>query len=188
MKVCNTAALTHAGGTLQGGTIQLNSFDDPFAGAATLQPLGYDQWKALYKQAVVVGVKVKLEAWNSGSTGILVGLNAMPESKGTTLLTQAEAYCELPNSVHRFLSPDVDHATVFLKVSTKKHMAVSKLRDSNELAIDLPNETPPSRQSYMHYWCQVTDQTSAFSATFVMTVEYLVLLFDQIVPSRSNDS
>lgn len=136
----------------------------------------------------MVGVKIKLEAWNSGSTGILVGLNAMPESKGTTLLTQGEHYVELPNSVHRLLSPDVDHNVLFLKVGTKKHMSVNKLKDSNELAIDLPNETPPSRQSYCHYWCQVTDQTSAFAATFVLTVEYLVLLFDQVVPSRSFDS
>lgn len=187
LKVCNTVSLG-ATGNLDGGTIQINSFDDPFASDAALQVLGYDQYKALYRKATVVGIKVKQEVYNSGSVPIMAGINAMPENQGTTLLTQAEHYAELPNHVHRVFSPDIDHGVMFMTASVKKHFGVSQLRDNDELTMVVPTETPPTRIAYMHFYAQVLDQSSVWTATFVHTVEYIVLFHDPVVPARSLDT
>lgn len=166
-------------------TIQGNAFDDIFGVDHTLQPLGYDQWKALYKKAIVVGTKVRITAHNEAANSVFFGISAMSPNQGTTSLDNYEHYKEMPGTVSRILSPDMDHGVLTLKRSTKRHLSYRNIRDEDDLEIDLVNETPPSKLYWIHAWCQATDVTTASAVEFVADVEYIILLKDPIVPARS---
>lgn len=166
-------------------TVQGNSFDDVFGAGHTLQPLGYDQWKALYKSAYVLGVKVKLTAHNEAGNSMIVGLTPCGLDQGTSALSNYEHYRETPGTVSRLLSPDVDHCYITSQRSTKRFLSLKNIRDEDDLKIDLVNETPPTKLYWYHVWCQPTDMTTVSACEFVIDVEYIILLTDPIIPSRS---
>lgn len=179
---------THTGGALEMTPVQLNSIDDPFTSTGTGQPLGYDQWKALYKKAFVAGSKVTLRFVNGDNTyNFMVGLTPMPLSQAATGLTDYEHYMEYPATKSLIVTPDMDKQWLFSKVSTRKHLHLSKLRDVDEIRVDLVNETAPADLAYWHIWSQPLTKTAdpTGGVEFVVTVEYLVVLIDPVVPSRS---
>lgn len=175
-------------GALAAVEIQMNSIDDPFQTAGTGQPLGYDQWKALYKHAYVLGSKVTVKAHNNGTSACMIGITPMKPAQGSTNLTSYEHYMELPSTKSRILSPDVDHCTFSHKVSTKKFLSIKDIRDNDDFKIDLVNETPPSTVSYWFVWAQAMDATAVIDIDTVITVDYIILLTDPIVPSRSTET
>lgn len=172
------------------GYIAVSMFDvtDPFVGAGSGQPLGYDQWKSIYNKGYVVGCKVTLRAHNAGTAAVMYGITPCPESQGVTSLTPYNYYMELPGTTARILSPDVDHGVLSMKVSTRKHVHVRDLKDEDSFHFDLDNETAPTRNAYFHLWVQPIDTSTTNSVQFVYTAEYLIRLYDPIVPARSSDT
>lgn len=177
----------HTAGALVMTPLQLNSFDDPFTTSGAGQPLGYDQWKALYKKAFVVSSKITVKAVNRDSSEpIMVGVTPMPLSQAATALASYEHYMEYPSTKSYLLTPDMDHMTFFHKVSVKRHMHLNKLRDVDEIRVDLVNETAPADLCYWHLWSQPVQQSADMgSVDLVTTMEYIVVLIDPVVPSRS---
>lgn len=177
----NTAALSNT-------DIQITSFDDPFGITNAGQPLGYDQWKALYRQAYVVGAKTTARVHNNGTSACMIGITPMKPAQGTTALANYEYYMELPQTKARILSPDVDHTVISHQVSPKRFLPVTKIRDNDDLKFNLVTETPPSTLAYFHVWSQPLDEAAAYDIDLVITAEYLVLLVDPIVPARSSET
>lgn len=191
MKAVEYINHTHTSGALSATSIQFNSFDDIWGGASTQQPLGYDQYKALYKKAVVLSSKVVCQIHNNTSTAVMIGLTALPPNQ-TTGLDSYEYYMEAPNTKSKLLSPDVDRATLSSQMSTKKLWSIKNIKDNKtELEIDLVNETPPTNSGKWQIWSQPQDQTTTTTGTAVQwtcTVSYIVLLYDPIIPARSTDT
>lgn len=193
VKVRDTIYLNHTGTTtLYLDNIQLNSCIDPFCDGSNKQPLGYDQWAALYKKAYVVGSKVIARVHNNGSSAVAVGICPMPESQSTTALsaggTQGYQYCsyaDFRGNKQRILSPDVDHCVLVHKVSTKRFLGIKDIRDDDNSQISLAAETDATRKAYWHLYSQSLDGTTAYDVDFVVTVEYIVLLTDPVIPSVS---
>lgn len=188
-KASNYITFNGTSGAMYMVPIQGNSCDDPFMANGTGQPLGYDQWKALYKSAYIIGSKVKFTVHNGSAYSVIMGLTPMNIPQGTTSLANYEYYRELPATRSRLLSPDMDHGVLVSGVGTKKHLAIKNLTDEDDLKVDLVNETAPTKQFYWHVWCQVSDQsTTTTGVEGIVDVEYLVLLTDPIVPARSVES
>lgn len=176
-------------GAISGVSIQANSCDDPFTTGGTGQPLGYDQWKSLYRSAYVVGSKVDVTVHNADSQSVVFGITPMPLSQGTSFLSNYEHYREMDGTRSRLLSPDVDHARLISQVSTKKHLHRRNIVDENDLKLDLVNESQPVDTFYWHFWIQPTNQIVTVNSTeCILDVEYYVLLTDPIVPSRSSET
>lgn len=196
VKVRDTIYLNHTGTTsLYLDNIQLNSCIDPFCDGSNKQPLGYDQWKALYQKAYVVGSKLILRFHNNGTSAVAVGVCPMPESQGTTALvaggTAGYAYCsyaDFKGNKQRILSQDVDHCTMVHKVSTKRFLGIKDIRDDDDSQLDLVNETDTTRKAYWHVYSQSLDGTTAYDVDLVATIEYIVLLTDPIIPSVSTST
>lgn len=172
-------------GTIAMNTAQLNSVDDPFTTVSGGQPLGFDQWKALYKKAIVIGSKVNIKFHNRGTSAVMVGVYPAPLNQGTTALTDYEYYMEAPNNKALLLSPEMDHTIMIHKAGTKKHLSRKDVRDDSRLQLDLITETPPTDLAYWHIYAQAVDQSSAYAVDAVITIDYLVLLIDPIIPARS---
>lgn len=118
---------------------------------------------------------------------MIVGLTPVPLSQGAVALTTYEHYMELPSTVQVIVSPDMDHAIFANKVSVRKHMHLNKLRDVDEIRLDLENETAPTDLCYWHLWSQPVTQASdpANGTRMVVTIEYIVVLIDPHIPARS---
>lgn len=185
LRVSNYFPMTITTGTLSAIPIQGNSCDDPYTTQSGQQPLGYDQWKALYRRAYVIGSKIKANFHNTSSYSCMVGMTPMSIPQGTTNLTNYEYYRELPGTKSRLLSPDVDHTYMTHSVGTKKHLHCKNMTDEDDFKLDLVNEVAPTKIFYWHVWAQTTDQTNTAIVEAVIDVEYLILLTDPIVPSRS---
>lgn len=186
--VLDYPTLTSTNGALAAIACSMFDITDPFVGLATNQPLGYDQIKNFYNRAYVVGAKCTIRVHNTGSVAIMYGVTPMPESAGTTTLTPFEHYAELPATKMRILSPDVDHGVLVSQVSTARHVHVSRLKDEDAFHVDLDNETPPTRQAYFHIWQQPLDKTTTTTANLVVSLEYLIAVYDPIIPARSTDT
>lgn len=180
---------THNAGAIATLGTQQNSIDDPFTSNSGQQPCGYDQWKTLYRKAIVLASKVTVEVHNNTSAAVMVGLTPMPVGDGLNFLTTYEHYMEVPRTKHKLLSPDVDRAVLTHQISTKKLHSISNYKDNKQyLEIDLANETPPATPTYWHIWSQPQDQSTTTTGTAVqLTVKmsYIVLLYDPIIPARS---
>lgn len=174
-----------ANGNLSPCYVQLNSCDDPFGANGAGQPLGYDQWKALYKKARIIGTKITAKFHNGGSSATMVGLCPMPVNQSNTSLSDYEYYMENPQCKSRILSPDMDHVVFSTKVSTKKHLALKDIKDNSEVELDLVTETAPTKLAWCHIFAQSLDQTATFDVEVVLKVEYIVLLTDPVIPARS---
>lgn len=181
-------AFTSTSGALAMVPVSLFNITDPWVGNSSLQPLGYDQWKVLFNKAFVVGLKVTVRVHNEGTVGVMFGVSPMPESQGGTGLTQYNHYMELPQTASRILSPEMDHAVLVSKVGTARHVGVRKLRDEDQFHVTLAAETQPARDAYVHIWCQPIDQETTNNVELVVTAEYLVVLYDPVIPARSYDT
>lgn len=172
------------------GVFALKMFDitDPFGTATNVQPLGYDQWKGLYNKAFVVGVKVVCRIHNKGTAAVMVGVTPMPESQANSGLSPFEHYMELAGTKSRLLSPDVDHCVLVSKIGTARHVGVRKLRDEDAFHCDLDGEVAPTRDAWVHVWGQPIDKTTTNPLELVVTAEYLVRLYDPIIPARATDT
>lgn len=185
LKTSQFHQFTGTTGALSRLAVQGNSCDDPYTTGSDQQPLGYDQWKALYKSAYVIGSKVSVTFHNESTVSAMVGISPTQIPQGTTPLASYEYYKELPGTTSRLLSPDVDHCYIQSKRSTKKFLHLKNMTDEEDYKMDLITETPPDRLYYYHIWTQATDQATTVNVEAVIDVEYIILLRDPIIPSRS---
>lgn len=177
--------LTVASTTALEQTASINDITDPWGGSGSGQPLYYDQVSALYKTAIVIGAKVRGKFYNHSTAAMVVGISLKP-FQNTTTINSYEHFQEMVPTRSRILSPDVDHGNLSLGTSVKKYFKVNNVRDEENLSCDLATESGPSWSSNFSIWVQRLDQavtSSQVQAT--VTVEYIVLLRDRIIPDRS---
>lgn len=178
---------THVSGSMDMSPVQMNSCLDPFVTQGTGQPLGFDQWRALYENAYVIGAKVTVTYHNADAISYMVGITPMDEPAGTTSLANYEYYMEKKGTTRMLLTPDVDKITLTSKVGLKRWVKVKDLLDTNEYRINLNTPAEPSKQLYFHVWTQPTNQASTDTngIEMVVEVEYLLCLVHPVVPARS---
>lgn len=185
-KVSSYQTFTCTSGALGSIRVTANDITDPFGSYDTQQPLGYDQWKALYRTAYVLGCKVKVTLWNNQTTALVYGISMMDKNSGSTALNSYEYYREIPKTNSRLLSPDVDHGVIVNSQSTKRGLAVKDIIDNDTLRINLQTDAAPNENYYAHVWVQPLDQTTTLTGVqAVIDVEYIVLLTNPIIPARS---
>lgn len=169
--------------------VQATSFLDPFDTSSTVQPLGFDQWKALYNKAYVVASRLTVKWHNNGDEACIVGVVPMPVSQGKNSLSGGgatyEYYVEQKGCRNKLLSPDVDHTVTVGKVNNKKFYHISKFKDADDFMIDLTTPTEPNNMGYYHVFAGCINQSNTFDCEAVLIVEYVILLTDPVIPARS---
>lgn len=177
-----------ASGALETRMVNVMDITDPTSGHNNQQPLGYDSWAQFYKKACVLGLSMRVRLHNKSTVGVMFGITPMPENQGNTALNSYEHYMELPGTVSRLLSPDVDHAILTYKLSTRKRLHLKSLRDEDAFHCSLATETAPTRTFWVQTWCQPIDAATQSPFECVIEYEFLVRLFDPIVQARSTDT
>lgn len=151
LKTCAMLTLDPgAGGSLAAQQLKLNSAFDPTGTVGASQPLGFDQYAALYKKYCVIRWSVKAEAVNNDNTNALVfGFTPMLEA---TALTNYNHYKEMPNTRSDFLTIDHDKSVVTNRGGVKAFFPPGgrMLADDTLCALTTAD---PSRILYGHIWC-----------------------------------
>lgn len=176
-----------ASGAIEMRQISAMNVNDPFGGSSTQQFLGFDQWKTLYKKACVLGIKITARLHNKGSVGAMFGISAHPENQANTALDNFEHYMEIGPTKARLLSPDVDHGILTFTINTRRHLHLKSLRDEDAFHCNISTDVEPSRTFYLAVWHQPVDQATQCAYEVVLTYDYIIRLFDPIIPARSTD-
>jgi len=95
---------------------------------------------------------------------------------------------EMAGTKSKLLSPDVDHSIIDYKIGTRKHLHLKSLRDEDAFHCVLSTEAEPTREFYIVTWFQPLDAATQCGYECIITYEFLIRLFDPIVPARSTDT
>jgi len=189
LKSCFNVALGVADGSLTPSYVCLNALSDSRQALGAEQPLGYDQYAALYQKYTVIGFKAYATFANHAVYSTVVGLHIATNNNG---LTAYEHYRELPHTAMKVLTSDIDHTTLVLKGSTKKFFPI-KLMSEDEAngTLDTGGSgvDPSSNYSvWLHIFAQhIAKSAEGTNLTVVVTIERIAVLWDRVTPARSTD-
>lgn len=185
-KTVKSQSLACTNGALQALAIQACNIIDPFQANGAEQPLGFDQWKALYNSAKVLGTKVVVQWHNAASASVIVGITRQ-EQDGYLTPTSFEQAIEFPNTKYKYLSPDVDKCVMIGKGSTKKMLHRASIKDTEDLRNDIVDDTEPTVDYQFLLWAQPHDKATTGDVELIITLYQSILLYDRITPARSSD-
>lgn len=184
-RVASEYVLTCTSGAKAQLNLRTNDIIDPFGSGGAEQPLHYDTWKSMYAKAVVIGYKARIMFENTGAAAVLVACRLLSDDEQTgTSYTTVDHLVEA-GAQQLLLSPEFDKGAIVRKCSPRKQAHVRSLRDQSAYHIDLDAETAPTTLLYDHISAQPIDKASSVTVQMFVQVEYIVLLFDRNVVSRS---
>lgn len=161
-------------GVLTGHIFRANSVYDPDQSAVGHQPMGFDQWAALFRHYVVVGSKISISVMNDdGSVTQDVPLTCGVYLSDNNALeyTSANGYIEAKRGTYRHIQ-HYKQARMGTKFSARKFFNVTDIKD-NEARLGASVLTNPTEEAFYVLWLQaVGGGTGALS--FRVVIDYIV--------------
>lgn len=185
MTTATYLALNPAAGAITVSTLVLNSGFDPLGSAsATQQPLGFEQYEALYNRYCVIGWKIGLECCSTdNSNPVVVGFTPLPT---ITTLTSFQHYKELPSTVQRIITPDIDKVVFGMRGSVKRWLLPRGGKMLSDTDLSAVTTAYPTKILYGHLYAHAMDVTADPALVHcVIKLRQLVVFFDPKVPARS---
>lgn len=150
------------------------------------QPLGYDQWCALYQKYVVIGWRVRLELVTvDNSNATVVGFCPLTTSSA---LASFSHYKEVPGNKSVICTPDIDKNEILTSGGVERYLLGNRRagRMFSDDQLYAATSANPTRPLYGHIYVQPMDMAADVSAVqWILTLEQIVVFFDPITPSRS---
>lgn len=173
-----------AAGAMGSHILKLNSAYDPTGNGGSGQGLGFEQYEALYNKYCVVGWKVEATFISTDNTvPIAVGFTPTTQSTATGAYLQNK---EMPGTVMRIITPDIDRIHLTAKGSVKRWLLPKGGHMLSEDTLQATVSTDPSRQLYGHLFTQCITGADPAAVNVVYTIEQIVIFFDPKVPARSS--
>lgn len=178
-------ALNPGAGTVDSKILYLNSAHDPTGTvSATQSPLGFNQYEALYQRYCIIAYKITFEIVSTDNTHPLIF--GFTPSRDVTVLSSWQHYKELPGTVQRVITPDVDKNYIKVKGSIKKWLAPkgSKMLSNEELCAQVTAN--PSRTLFGHVYVQAMDGAADPASVHVaVRMSQMTVFFEPVIPARS---
>lgn len=137
-----------AGGVLT-NVFRANSIFDPDFSGVGGQPLGTDQYFALYSVCTVKKSKITVTAINTGTSGVIYGATLSPSS--TTLLT-AKEYVEQQTTGYAYQQASLHSINQTAKSSFDAKVFFDVKDPSDEDDLQCSSGLNPVRPAYYHVW------------------------------------
>lgn len=172
-------------GTLTAQQLHLNSAFDPMGTlSATQQPLGFDQYASLYKRTCVIAWRLAFEAVSTDNTHpVVVGFTPTTQSSA---LTSFSHYRELPATVQRTVTPDLDKLFFSARGGIKKWLTPRGGKILSNEDLTATTSADPNQILYGHVYAQAMDGAAdPAKIHFTVKLRQLVVFFDPVVPARS---
>lgn len=174
LKYAQVMSVTSTTGIMGEQRFSANNIFDPDVTGTGHQPMGHDQWAALFNHYVVLGSKITVNFCDAdaSTTPTHVGLYL---SDGKTLsYTSGYEYIEARKGTYRLIVPNEgkNHRMVN-RFSAKRFFNVKDVKD-NLNRFGAASGASPTEQAYYHIWVQTLDTTSN-TIRCVVEIEYIVL-------------
>lgn len=166
-----------------------NGCYDPYYPIGGHQPKGFDQWMSVYANYNVLGSKCNVRMINSGTDGFCWGVGRTPTpneldqksleyilecrmNKGFATAGSYQRNNNMPTSTTRYA-----------KYSQKKQHGSNSTSSTNLIGT---NGSNPSELTIFELWmCPPSTDTATKSASFIVTIDYIVLFTEQRILTQS---
>lgn len=177
-------SLNPGAGALSVQKFELNNAFDPTGSMGSGQPLGFDQYSALYQRCCVIGWSCRFEVVSTdNSSPIAVGFTPLVSS---TDLTKYEHYKELPKTSSSVVTPDIDKLQMFARGGVKRFFLPPGGKILTDDTLSHAVSGGPSRKLYGHVWAQAMDGSSDPALVHVtVTLVQMCVFYVPEVPARS---
>lgn len=169
--------LTDSVATVQ--TIRLNSCFDPNFAIGGIQPMGFDQWSAMYKRYTVVSARiiVKCNPTTANYYGGTFGINVLPVTGGSVpVVTSETAAITSVWSTWNTYTQSANATKCVFKWDAAKYFGVEDIMDGDDFTGDTTGSNP-NREAAASVWISADVNTQPTS-TFTTYVEYDVVFHE----------
>lgn len=174
LKYAQVMSVSSASGIIGEQRFSANNIYDPDVTGTGHQPMGHDQWAALFNHYVVLGSKITVNFCDSDSTTTPTHVGLYLSDGKTLSYTAGYEYIEARKGAFRLIVPNEGkrHRLVN-KFSAKKFFNVKDVKD-NLSRLGAATGASPTEQSFYHIWVQTLD-SSTNTIRCVVEIEYIVL-------------
>lgn len=174
LKYCQVNALTSTTGILNEQRFSANNIYDPDITGGGHQPMGHDQWLALFNHYVVLGSKITMKFCDSDNTVTPAHVGLYLSDGKTLSYSTGYEYIEARKGQYRMMVPNQGKALILRnKFSAKKFFNVKDVKD-NTMRLGAAMGASPTEQAYYHIWFQTID-ASTNTMRYIVEIEYIVL-------------
>lgn len=150
-----------------------NSLYDPNQSATGHQPLGYDQWAALYNHYVVVGAKITVKSLSGQGTPAIAAIAGCYISDDTTFpYTNSSGMIEAKKGSWRTMTTQRNTVSFITKFSAKKFFNVVDVKDNLD-RIGATVSANPTEEVYFNIWFQDLFGAASTDQRFQITIDYI---------------
>ena len=193
--VDSTATLDAAVGSSSSIVYRANSVYDPYYAAGGHQPMGFDQWAAIYSRYTVLGAKITVRPTPTATPSVI------PMYYGVTLSGSANPlgnYSTIDNILESKLTANKRlialhpagpsdsrqmGMSVVQKFSAKKFFGVADVQDGAALSAVVSDN--PAKDAFFGVWAAAIDGNDPGSMSFNVQIDYIVLFRE---PTNLNGS
>lgn len=175
LRYVESISRTTTSGVLDNYVFRANScFDPDFTGTGH-QPMGFDQWSALFNHYTVLGSKISVTAQivtNASTKPVIAGVYLSDGSGAPyTLFTE---FAEAKKGRWRQMLPSIGEKSYKLvsKFSAKKFYGLKDVMDNQNLRAAVT--TNPGEDAFYHLWCQCADAASTATVRYTIVIDYIV--------------
>lgn len=185
LRFVNSETLNASASSIGWQHYSANSAFDPKANATTgdHQPLGWDQYAALYDKYIVLGAKCTVEFLNVVDNNTLTEVSRIGIALTTdkTPSTDPDYLDTLPSTVSAILTPQIGYKKLVKKYSAKKFNGVTNVKDNDELGA-LTTASPSHQDYFQVFQAPIVTSGTTFNdpavIEFRVQIDYIVMFRD----------
>lgn len=171
MRYCTQVALSSTLGSLATHQFSASGIYDPDITGVGHQPMGFDQWAALFNHYVVIGSKISAYITHSSTSFGMVNLYLSDDA--STPYTSTLEFTEAKKGTFTVISNQRTPAKLYSKYSAKKFFNITDVKDNLD-RIGAPNNANPTDTAVYNLVYQTTD-ASTHALDAIVVIDYLVL-------------
>jgi len=168
----HVTSITSTLGALGSYVFRANGIYDPNYTGTGHQPMGFDQWAALYNHYVVLGAKMTVKVLPSASSTAPCIIGTMVTDGTAVPYTTPGTFIEAKRGPYRLFKATDRVVSLVQKYSSKKQFNVTDVKD-NVARIGAPVTADPTEDAMFNIWFFTMDNTTASPNLFV-TIDYIV--------------
>lgn len=173
LRYCQIMYLTSSAGTLGSDVFRANSIYDPDFTGSGHQPMGHDQWTALFNHYVVLGSKMTAQCTSNTGSIPPTGLGIYLTDSTTVPYTSTEDFVESRKGQSKMSGFGQETAIkLSCNYSAKKFYNIVDVKD-NLLRIGSASGANPTDQALFVLWAQALDGTT-HNYRILVTIDFIV--------------
>lgn len=185
LRYADTVSLTSTVGAAGVHHFSANGCHDPDISGVGHQPMGWDNWKALYNHYIVVGSKItiKIMPGDGTSTPDAAIQGCYLNDDGTVPYITADGFIESKKGAYRTLSFDRKSISYNTSFSAKKFFNITDIKDNNTRLGTVTGQNPSEAAYYSLYLFDLTGSTSTVRCMVV--IDYIVEFSEPVDMAQS---